>query len=182
MAKIPTALQPPVWLSCILRPLRDTCGCNEVQLLKSLCPFMLKSGGDIRLHKGDQYEVRAGTLEVSHSRRCWDVSPYKGVILNGVQHACFCFDLKGQGDLHLIVINRHVQQSEEQTGNANTKIGQSSHGNCSQRWRGDEEEVKTPGVPYKIAQFCKLLSQENFAKLYLKMPYLFGSSCRFGKC
>ena len=158
----------PVWLSCTVRPLRDICGCNEVQLLKSLRPFMSKSGGDIRLEKGDQYEVRAGTLEVSHSWWCWEVSPYKDVVSNGVRRVfLFCIDLSLLDDLHLIVINRHVRQFEEQTGNTTTKIGRSTYSNCSRQQRGHQEEEKSPRVPYKIAQFCEQLSQENFMKLFL---------------
>lgn len=67
--------------------------------------------------------------------------------------------------------------------NWNTNMLQPPH--HSQQQQGDEEEEKFSRLPYKIAQFCELLSQERLSvcgMLLRTKSYLFEPSCEFGKC
>ena len=44
--------------------------------------------------------------------------------------------------------------------------GQSSHINHGQQQQREDEGEKSPRLPYKITQFCELLSQEELSQLY----------------
>ena len=104
-----------------------------------------------------------------------NTSLYKDILVVVPEQLChrywayiLCFNLKGQDYLYLIVSDKKSDNLK-----MNTNVG-------------DEEGEKFPRLPYKITQFCELLSLEEHSQL-CKTPsmtnsYLFGPLFKFGIC